>query len=164
MRWLLILKIFASCRPSSHIDLPLFSRYFTCVDMVIFLVAMLTFSAARAQFSLIAARFRHAMFFWGLVLATEVGFIVIVVMRVVAALFVVVVVIAAARLVIFGLIAALLVGVLSLFVWGWYPWRCQPTCLRCSSASVVHVLFFLLLAALFLQVLLLTSTLSSREI
>jgi hypothetical protein len=132
--------------------------------MVIFLVVMLTFSAARAQFSLIVARFRHAMFFWGLVLATEVAFVVIVVMRVVAALFIVVVAIAAARLVIFGLIAALLVGVLGLFDWGWCPWRCQLTCLRCLSASVMHVLFFLLLAVLFLQVLLLTSTFSSREI
>jgi hypothetical protein len=36
-----------------------------------------------------------------------------------------------------------------LFVWGWCPWRCQSTCLRCLSASVAHVLFFLLLAALF---------------
>jgi len=57
------------------------------------------------------------MFFWGLVLATEVAFIEIVVMRVVAALFVVVVAIAAARLAIFGFIAALLVGVLGLYVW-----------------------------------------------
>ncbi len=55
----------------------------------------MAFSAARAQFSLIAARFRHVMFFWGLVLATEVAFVVIVVMRIVAALFVVVVAIAA---------------------------------------------------------------------
>jgi len=102
--------------------------------MVIFLVA-LAVSAARAQFSLIAARFRRAMFFLGLVLATEVAFVVIVVMRIVAALFIVVVAIAAARLAIFGLIAALLVGVLGLFVWGWCPWRCQSTCLRCLSAS-----------------------------
>jgi len=100
MRWLLISKILASCRPSSHTDLPLFSRYFTCIDMVNILIA-LAVSAACAR----------------------------------------------------------------LFVWGWCPcWRCQSTCLRCLSASVVHVLFFLLLAALFLQVLLLTSTLSSREI
>ena len=84
--------------------------------------------------------------------------------RVMAAFSVVVVAIAAARLAIFGLIAALLVGVLGLFDWGWSPWRCQSTCLRCSSVSVVHVLFFLLLAALFVQVLLLTSTLSSREV
>jgi hypothetical protein len=94
--------------PSSHIDLPLFSRYFTCIDMVIFLVAMLTFSAARAQFSLIVARFRRTMFFWGLVLATEVAFVVV--MRVVAALFVVVVAIAAARLAIFRIITAILIG------------------------------------------------------
>jgi len=117
--------------------------------MVIFLVALLTFSAARAQFSLIVARFRHAMFFWGLVLATEVAFVVIVVMRVMAALFVVVDAIAAARLAIFGLIAALLIGVLGLFVWGWYPWRCQLTCLRCSSANVTHVLFFCYLQLFF---------------
>ena len=110
MRWLLISRIFASCRPSRHIDLPLFSRYFTCVDMVILLVAM-AFSAARAQFSLIVAQFWHTMFFWGLVLATEVAFVVIVVMRIVAALFVVVIAIAAARLAIFRIIAAILIGV-----------------------------------------------------
>ena len=112
MRWLLILKIFASCRPSRHIDLPLFLRYFTCVDMVILLVAM-AFSAARAQFSLIVARFWRAVFFWGLVLATEVAFIVLV-MCIVAALSVVVVAITAARLVILGVITALLVGALGL--------------------------------------------------
>ena len=110
MRWLLISKIFASCRPSRHIDLPLFSRYFTCVDMVFFLLAM-AFSAARAQHSLIVTRLWRTMFFWGLVLATEVAFIVIVVMRIVTALFVVVVVIAAARLAIFRIIAAILIGV-----------------------------------------------------
>ena len=110
MRRLLISKIFARCRPSSHIDLPLFSRYFTCIDMVILLVA-LCLSTARAQFSLIVARFRRTMFFWGLVLATEVAFVVIVVMRVVAALFVIVIAIAAARLSIFRIIAALLIGV-----------------------------------------------------
>ena len=76
--------------------------------MVIFLLAM-AFSAARAQFSLIVARFRRTMFFWGLVLATEVVFVVV--MRVVAALFVVVVAIAAARLAIFRIIAAILIGV-----------------------------------------------------
>ena len=70
--------------------------------MVIFLLAM-AFSAARAQFSLIVARFWRAMFFWGLVLATEVAFV-----------FVVVVAIAAARLAIFGVIGALLVGVIGL--------------------------------------------------
>jgi hypothetical protein len=53
------------------------------------------------------------MFFWGLVLATEVAFIVLV-MRVVAALSVVVVAITAARLVILGVITALLVGALGL--------------------------------------------------
>jgi len=80
--------------------------------MVILLVA-LALSAARAQFSLIIARFRHAMFFWGLVLATKVAFIVLVI-RVMAAFSGVVVAIAAARLAIFGVIAALLVDVLSL--------------------------------------------------
>jgi len=53
------------------------------------------------------------MFFWGLVLATEVAFVVLE-MRVMAALPVVVVAITAARLAIFGVIAALLVGVLGL--------------------------------------------------
>jgi len=80
--------------------------------MVIFLVA-LAFSAACAQFSLIVARLRRAMFFWGLALATEVAFIVLV-MRVVAALSVVVIAITAARLAILGVITALLVGVLGL--------------------------------------------------
>jgi len=80
--------------------------------MVILLVA-LAFSVARAQFSLIVARFRRVMFFWGLVLATEVAFVVLV-MRVIAALSVVVVAIAAARLAIFGIMAAFLEGVLGL--------------------------------------------------
>jgi len=52
------------------------------------------------------------MFFWGLILATEVAFVVMV--RVMNALSVVVVAIAAARLAIFRIIAALLVGVLGL--------------------------------------------------
>jgi len=80
--------------------------------MVILLVA-LALSADRAKFSLIVARFRRAIFFWGLVLATEVAFAVLV-MRIMAALPVVVVAITAARLSIFGVIAALLVGVLGL--------------------------------------------------
>ena len=64
--------------------------------MVIFLVA-LAFSAACARFrSFIVARFWRMMFVRRLILATEVAFVVIVVMRVVAALFVVVVAIAAA--------------------------------------------------------------------
>jgi len=75
--------------------------------MVIFLLAM-AFYAARARHSLIVARLRRTMFLWGLVLATEVAFVVV--MRVVAALFVVVVAIAAARLAIFGIIAAILIG------------------------------------------------------
>ncbi len=112
MRWLLIWKIFANCRPSRHIDLPLFSRYFTCIDMVVLLVAM-AFSAARAQFSLIVARFRRAMFFWEFALATEVGFVVLVI-RVMAVFSVVVVAITGTRLAIFGIIAALLVGVFGL--------------------------------------------------
>ena len=80
--------------------------------MVILLVA-LALSAAHAQFSLIVAQFRRAMFFWRLILATEVTFIVLV-MHVMAALLVVVVAINAARHAIFGVIAALLVGVLGL--------------------------------------------------
>jgi hypothetical protein len=66
--------------------------------MVIFLFAM-AFFAVRAQHSLIVAHLWRTMFFWGLVLATEVAFVVV--MRVVTALFVVVVAIAAARLAIF---------------------------------------------------------------
>jgi len=80
--------------------------------MAILLVA-LALSAARAQFSLIVARFWSAKFFWGLVLATEVVFVVLV-MRIMAALSVVVVAISAARHAIFGIITALLVGVLGL--------------------------------------------------
>jgi hypothetical protein len=152
------LQTFEPHRPSSFFEVLYLYRHGTL------LIALVAFSAARAQFSLIAARFRRAMFFWGLILATEVAFVVIVVMRVVAAPFVVVVAIAASRLAIFRLITALLVGVLGLFVWGWCPWRCQSICLRCSSASVAHVLFFLLLPVLLLKVLLLTSTFSSREI
>ena len=52
------------------------------------------------------------MFFWGLVLASKVAFVVMV--HIMAALSVVVVAITAARLAIFGIIAALLVGVLGL--------------------------------------------------
>ena len=112
MRWLLISRIFASCRPSRHIDLPLFSRYFTCIDMEIFLVA-LAFSAACARFySFIVARFRGTMFVRRVILATEVPFVVMV--CVMDALSVIVVAIAAARLAIFGIIAALLVDVLGL--------------------------------------------------
>ena len=40
MRWLLISKILARCRPSSHIDLPLFSSFFTQYRLVIFFVAL----------------------------------------------------------------------------------------------------------------------------
>ena len=39
MRWLLISKILARWRPSSHIDLPLFLRFFTH-RLVIFFVAL----------------------------------------------------------------------------------------------------------------------------
>jgi hypothetical protein len=96
-----------------HTDLPLFSRYFTCIDMVIFLFA-LAVSAACARFcSFIVAQFRRTMFTRRFILATEVAFIVMV--CVMAALSVVIaIVIAAARLAIFGVIAALLVGVLGL--------------------------------------------------
>ena len=83
--------------------------------------------------------------------------------RVMAAFAVVVVAIAAARLAIFGLIAALLVGVLGLYVWVSLALPVDlPTLLvsECRARAV----FFLLLAALYLQVLLLTSTLSSREV
>ena len=113
MRWLLISKILTRCRPLDHTDLPLFSRYFTCIHMVIFLVA-LAVSAACARFcSFIVARLWRTMVIRGLILATEVAFVVMV--HVMAALSVVVVVtIAAARLAIFGVIAALLVGVLGL--------------------------------------------------
>ncbi len=79
--------------------------------MVIFLVA-LDVSAAFSRFcSFIVARLWRTMVIRGLILATEVAFVVMV--HVMAALSVVVVVtIAAARLAIFGVIAALLVGVL----------------------------------------------------
>ena len=40
MRWLLISKILARWRPSSHIDLPLFLRFFTQYRLVIFFVAL----------------------------------------------------------------------------------------------------------------------------
>ena len=94
MRWLLILKILMRCRPLGHTDLPLFSRYFTCIDMVIFLVA-LAVSAACARFgSFIVARLRRTMFVRRLILATEVAFVVMV--RVMAALSIVVVVAIAA--------------------------------------------------------------------
>ena len=88
MRWLLISKILAGCRPLGNTNLPLFSRYFTCIDVVIFLIL---------------ARLRRTMFFQRLVLATEVAFVMMV--RVMDALSVVVVAIAAARLAIFGVIA-----------------------------------------------------------
>ena len=114
MRWLLISKILMKCGPLGHTNLPLFSRYFTCIDMVIFLIA-LAVSAACARFrSFIVARLWRTMVVWRLILATEVAFVVMVV-RIMAVLSVVVVVaIAAARLAIFGVIAALLVGVLGL--------------------------------------------------
>ena len=65
-------------------------------------------SRACAYFSLIVARFRRAMFFWGLILATEVAFVVVV--GVVRAL--VVVVVRAAL--IFGISTTLVVRVLGL--------------------------------------------------
>ena len=113
MRWLLISKILTRCRPWDDTDLRLFSRYFTCIHMVNFLIA-LAVSAACAQFcSFIIARLWCTMVIGILILATEVAFVVMV--HVMAALSVVVVVaIAAARLAIFGVIAVLLVGVLGL--------------------------------------------------
>ena len=75
---------------------------------------------------------------------------------------VVVAIVVTPRLAIFGLIAALLVGVLCLHVWVFLALPVDlPTLLvsECRARAV-----FLLLAALFLQVLLLTSTLSSREV
>ena len=83
------LQTFKPHRPSSFFEVLYLYRH------GYLLIALVAFSAARAQFSLIAAWFQRAMFFWGLVLATEVAFVVIVVMRIVAALFVVVVAIAA---------------------------------------------------------------------
>ncbi len=67
-------------------------------------------SHARAYFSLIVARFRRAMFFWGLILATKVAFVVVV--GVVRALIVVVVVVHAAL--IFRVRTTLVVRVLGL--------------------------------------------------
>ena len=101
MRWLLISKILARCRPSSHIDLPLFSRFFTQYRLVIFFVAL-------AESLLLA-----------LIFLSGDG-----------------VPDAASRLASYAA-----------------RQRVSRTCC-----------FFLLLAALFLQVLLLTSTLSSREV
>jgi len=81
--------------------------------MVILFVA-LAVSAACAQFrSVIVAWFWRTMVVWRLVLATKVAFVMVV--HVMVALSVVVVVaIATARLAIFGVVAALLVGVLGL--------------------------------------------------
>ena len=108
MRWLLISKI-----PLDHTDLPLFSRYFTSIDMVIFFVALAVSAVCARLCSIIVARLWRAMVVRRLILATEVAFVMIV--RVMVALFVVVViVIATARLAIFGVVAALLVGVLGL--------------------------------------------------
>ncbi len=113
MRWLLISKILTRCGPLDHTDLPLFSRYFTCIHMVIFLVA-LAVSAACARFhSFIVARLWRTVVVRRLILATEVAFVVMVCVMAALSVFVVVA-IAAARLAIFGVIAALLVGVLGL--------------------------------------------------
>jgi hypothetical protein len=114
MRWLLISKILLTrCGPVDHTNLPLFLRYFTSINIVIFFVA-LAVSAACARFrSIIVARLWRAMVVRRLVLATKVAFVMIV--RVMAALFVVVVVaIATVRIAIFGVVTALLVGVLGL--------------------------------------------------
>ncbi len=84
--------------------------------------------------------------------------------RVMAAFAVVVVAIAAARLAIFGLIVALLVGVLGLYLW--MSLALASRLASCAARQRVSrtCCFFLPLAALFLQVLLLTSILSSREV
>jgi hypothetical protein len=108
MRWLLISKI-----PLDHTNLPLFSRYFTSSDMVIFFVALVVFAVIARFCSIIVAWLWRAMVVRRLVLATKVAFVMIV--RVMVALFVIVVIaIATARLAIFGVVAALLVGVLGL--------------------------------------------------
>ncbi len=71
------------------------------------------------------------------------------VIRVMAAFSVVVVAIAAARLAIFGLIAALLVGVLGLYVWVSLALPVDlPTTLLVSECRT-RAVFFLLLAAHF---------------
>jgi hypothetical protein len=114
MRWLLISKILLTrCGPLDHTNLPLFLRYFTSINMVIFFVA-LAVSAACARFlSIIVARFWRMMVVWRLILATKVAFVMVV--RVMVALSVVVVAtIATARLAIFGVVTALLVCVLGL--------------------------------------------------
>jgi len=86
--------------------------------MVIFFIA-LAVSAACARFrSVIVARFWRMMVVWRLVLATKVVFIMVVRVMVVLSV-VVVVAIATARLAIFGVVAALLVGVLGLVAWTW---------------------------------------------
>jgi hypothetical protein len=108
MRWLLISKI-----PLNHTNLPLFSRYFTCIDMVIFFVDLAVSTVCVRFCSIIVAQLWFAMVVRRPVLATEVAFVVIV--RVMVALFVVVIfAIATARLAIFGIVATLLVGVLGL--------------------------------------------------
>ena len=114
MGWLPISKILLTrCGPLNHSNLPLFSRYFTSINMVIFFVA-LAVSAACARFrSFIVARRWRTMIIWRLVLATKVALVMVV--HVMVALSVVVVIaIATARLAIFGVVAALLVGVLGL--------------------------------------------------
>ena len=114
MRWLLISKIPPTrCGPLDHTNLPLFSRYFTSINTVIFFVA-LAISAACARFRFfIVAWLWHTMVVRRLVLATKVAFLMVV--RIMVALSVIVVVtIATARLAIFGVVTALLVAVLGL--------------------------------------------------
>ncbi len=132
MRWLLISKILLTrCRPLDHTDLPLFSRYFTSINMVIFFVA-LAISAACARFrSFIVAWLWRTMVVRRLILATEVAFVMIV--RVMVALSVVVVAIATAQLAIFGVVAAILVGVLCLVAMDVARfWGCRGTPRRCA--------------------------------
>ncbi len=94
--------------------LPLFSEYFTSIDMVIFFTGLVV-SAVFARFRpIIVARLWCAMIVRRLVLATKVALIVLIVIVRVFALPIVVVSIAAARLAIFRIVAALLAGVLCL--------------------------------------------------
>ena len=110
MRWLPTSKILLTrCRPLDHTNLPLFSRYFTSINMVIFFVALAVSADCALFCSFIVARLWRMMIIRRLVLATEVAFVVIV--HIMVALSVVVVAIATARLAIFGVVAALLVGV-----------------------------------------------------
>ena len=88
------------CGPLDHTNLPLFSGYYTTINMVVFLVA-LAVSTARARFRSITARLWRAMVVRRLIVATKVAFVMLV--RVMIALPVVVVATAAALLAILEL-------------------------------------------------------------